>query len=308
MEILQSIEEFVPKSHYLAVVLGNFDGLHLGHRELIAQAKQAAAEHNGELLLLTFFPHPMSVVGGEAPALLCSQAEKRRLIAESGVDCLLELPFTEELAALRPDDFVQKILYERLGANLLAVGFNFHFGANGRGSAHSLKSLGELFDMQTLILPPYEMDGEPVSSSRIRELLAEGRMREANRMLGREFTFDGVVEHGRALGRKLGFPTANMAVGEGLCLPAYGVYAARASVGDTEFAAVVNIGVRPTVGEFTEPTVEAHLLDVEGVDLYGRNMHLGFVAEIRAERRFDGMAELTAQIAADKESARKILL
>lgn len=308
MKIFGSADEFKPSSEYLAVAMGNFDGLHLAHRELLARAKAGADEHGGKLLMLTFWPHPMSIIGEGAPPLLCSREEKHRLAAELGVDYLLELPFNRDLAALRPEDFVQDILHDRLRANMLAVGFNFHFGARGMGNAASLKSLDRLFDMQTLVLPSYEIDGEPVSSSHIRSLLAAGQMRAANRLLGRCFALCGRVIHGKQLGKKLGFATANMAAVKGLCLPAYGVYAAWATVGGKQHPAVVNIGVQPTVGDFAAPTIETHLLDVEDIDIYGADMQVQFVAEIRREQKFAGLDELAAQIAADKLAAQKILL
>lgn len=306
MKILNSTQGFAHDG-YLAVALGNFDGLHLGHRELLRQAKALADKHEGQLMMLTFWPHPMGVVGDGTPALLMSREEKRRAAERLGVDYLLELPFTEELAALRAEDFVEQILHEQLQADLLAVGFNFHFGAKGKGSANSLKHLGELFDMETLILPPCEIDGEAVSSSRIRELLADGQVRAANRLLDYNFALCGEVEHGQQLGRRLGFPTANMSAGAGLELPAYGVYAARATVAGAEYTAVVNIGVRPTVGEFAKPTIEAHLLDVDGLDLYGEQLRVELVAEIRRERAFAGLDELKAQMARDKAKAAEIL-
>lgn len=307
MKILHRTSEFLLSERYLAVALGNFDGLHLGHTELIRKARALADENGGELMLLTFWPHPMSVLADEAPPLLANREEKRRLAECAGVDYLLELEFTKDFSLMSAEDFVQEILHEQLGANLLAVGFNFRFGARGRGDVATLKGLDKLFDMQTLVLPPYEVDGEAVSSSAIRELLAEGKIQAANRLLGRCFAFSGVVEHGQQLGRKLGFPTANMAVGEGLALPHFGVYAARAYAGEREFAAVVNIGVRPTVGENLAPAVEAHLLDVADIDLYGQEMRVEFVAEIRSERKFADLDALKAQMAADKEMARKIL-
>lgn len=307
MKILQNADGFEHNGRYLAVALGNFDGLHLGHQKLLRQARTLADEQGGDVLLLTFDPHPLAVLTDAAPALLTGREEKRRLAAELGVDCLLELPFTPELAAMSAEDFVQKILYEQLRADLLAVGFNFRFGARGRGDVGTLKSLDKLFAMQTLVLPPFEVDGEAVSSSRIRGLLAKGEARAANRLLGRSFALCGRVIHGQELGRKLGFATANMAAKAGLALPAYGVYAARAKVAGGDFAAVVNIGVRPTVGEAAAPVIEAHLLDVEGLDLYGQELRLEMVAEIRPERKFADLAALTAQIAKDKEVARQLL-
>lgn len=307
MKILQNTDGFEHDRRYLAVALGNFDGLHLGHVALINRARALADEKGGEVLLLTFDPHPLAVLTDKAPALLTGREEKRRLADELGVDFLLELPFTPELAAMSAEDFVQKILYEQLRADLLAVGFNFRFGARGRGDVATLKSLDKLFAMQTLVLPPFEVDGEAVSSSRIRELLAAGKVRLANRLLGHSFALTGEVIHGQRLGRTLGFATANLTAKAGLALPAYGVYAAWGYVAGGRFAAVVNIGVRPTVAEASVPTIEAHLLDVEGLELYGQQMRLELVAEIRPERKFEDVAALAAQMERDREVARRLL-
>ena len=309
MKILQSISDFTPGARYLAVALGNFDGLHRGHAELIRRAAERAAKQGGAVMLLSFWPHPMSVLGKEPPLLLASRQEKRRQAENLGVDYFLELPFTAEFAAQSPADFVRGVLAAGLSADLLSVGFNFHFGAGGAGDAAELKRLAAAFGMETLVLPPYELDGEPVSSSRIRELLAAGQMRQANRLLGRCFALQGTVTQGRQLGRQLGFPTANMQTEADLQLPAYGVYAAVAEVGGGRYPAVVNIGLRPTVGDFDAPTVEAHILSglAAGAELYGAAMRLEFAAEIRPERKFDSLAELQAQIAKDKITALELL-
>lgn len=306
MKVLHSIDDFRPDGRFLAVALGNFDGLHLGHGELISRAVARARAEGGAALLLSFWPHPLSVLGQNPPKLLADRAEKQRLAAALGVDYFLELPFTRELAAEPPAQFVEKILARSLAADLLAVGFNFHFGAGGAGDAAALRALGERFGMETQILPPFELAGELVSSSRIRGLLAAGQMRAANRLLGHEFALTGRVEKGRQLGRKLGFPTANIAAEPDLQLPAYGVYAAWAEILGERWPAVVNIGLRPTVGDFDVPTVEAHLLGASG-DWYGERLRLSFAAEIRAEHKFAGLDELAAQIARDKAQALTIL-
>ena len=306
MKILQSIADFRPDGRYLAVVLGNFDGVHLGHAELIRQAENQAQKKNGLLMLLSFWPHPLSLLGGTAPPLLTDRAEKYRLAEGLGVDYFLELPFSKSLAAKTPKQFIEEYPAHGLAANLLAVGFNFRFGAGGAGDVAALRALAAGFGIETLILPPFQLGGKPVSSSRIRSLLAAGELRAANRLLGHSFSLGGRVVEGNRLGRTLGFPTANIEVAPYMQLPAYGVYAARAQINGAELPAVVNIGLKPTVGDFTVPTVEAHLPGFNG-NLYGAEMRLNFVAEIRGERKFAGLPALKKQIAADAERALAIL-
>lgn len=306
MKILHDVTEYKSSGGFLAVTLGNFDGLHLGHRRLLESAVSAAKSAQGRALLFTFWPHPARVLGNNAPPLLTDRAEKARLAEQAGIDYLLEQPFTPELAALSPADFVARYLAGALQANLLVVGYNFRFGRGGAGTAEVLRELAAERGIETLIVPPFEKDGAAVSSSRIRKLLSAGELAAANRLLGREYALAGLVMPGEKLGRKLGFPTANLQPPQSLLLPRFGVYAAYAECRGQTWPAVVNVGRRPTVGDDLPATVEAHLLSADG-DFYGEMMHLRFYQEIRPEQKFASLDELKAQIAADCRRAREIL-
>lgn len=309
MKILRSVTDFEQQNKFLAVTLGNFDGVHLGHQQLLRRAVAAAKENGGLSMAFTFEPHPLAVLSAQQLQLLQSQAEKRRAIADFGLDYLLELPFTAELAAMQSEPFAEQFLGPRgLAADLLVVGFNFSFGAKGAGGPQTLQALGSQQGYQVEVVPPCQQDGDVVSSSRLRKLIAAGQIVQANRLLGREYALAGEVVHGRQLGRQFfGFPTANILAAAGMLLPAFGVYAAYAECLGQTWPAVVNVGLRPTVAENIVPTIETHCLGAD-CDFYGREMRVRFVQEIRAERKFASMELLREQIAADSETAAKILL
>jgi riboflavin kinase/FMN adenylyltransferase len=306
MKILRSITEYQPGHGFLAVTLGNFDGVHLGHQQLLKRAVAEAEENGGESMLFTFRPHPMSVLAPKPPQFLADSEEKRRAVAAYGLDYMLEFPFTPQIAAQSPEYFVRFYLKEMLEADLVVVGFNFHFGAGGAGSVEDLQRLCVEQGIAVEVMPPYEVEQRIVSSSLIRKLIAGGKIAEANHLLGREYVLAGAVMHGREIGRTIGFPTANVAVDSGLQLPAYGVYAAYAELESQIMSAVVNVGLRPTIGDNLEPTVEVHCLGSDG-DFYGKNMRVRFVRELRSEQKFASLDDLKAQIALDSAQAQKIL-
>lgn len=308
MQILTDVSEYRREDGFLAVTLGSFDGVHLGHQELLRRARAAADAAGGRAMAFTFEPHPMQVLSAAPPRLLQTREEKRRALSASGVDMLLEFPFDRAAAAQRPEDFVREYLCEALGADLVIVGFNYHFGAGGAGNAEMLREFGEKFGFLVDVVPPYECESGVISSSLIRKLVAAGELRQADDLLGREYVLSGVVCHGRKLGRKIGFPTANVLATGSMLLPAFGVYAAWAECDGRVYPAVVNVGLRPTVndGEDPVPTIETHCLGISE-DFYGRLMRLRFVGEIRRERKFASLELLKEQIAADSRTAAEML-
>ena len=271
------------------VAIGTFDGVHLGHREVI----------RGADTVLTFEPHPLAVVRPEAlPRLIDSPAIKRDIVAALGVEDLVVIPFDRELAALDAEDFVRDVLVERLGATHVSVGENFRFGRAARGDA-ALLDRHPAFE--TRVVPLVEVGGETVSSSRIRALVGAGEMGAAAEFLGRPFLLDGEVVTGERRGRELGMPTANIVPDEALVVPGHGVYAALAH----DRPAAVSVGVRPTFGTGRALLVEVHLIEWTG-DLYGQGLRVAFLERLRGERRFDSVPELVAQMWEDVDHARQI--
>jgi riboflavin kinase/FMN adenylyltransferase len=271
------------------VAVGEFDGVHLGHREVI----------RGSDTVLTFEPHPLQVVRPEAaPKLLTSFPVKTDLIAGLGVQELVVIPFDHEFAAQTPQDFLDQILVERLNATHVSVGENFRFGHRAAGDPATLAGDPRF---ETRVVPLVEVDGEVVSSSHIRAMVGAGEIEAANRMLGSPFQLRGEVVHGDRRGRELGFPTANLVPDETLVCPGHGVYAARAG----SACAAVNVGVRPTFATGRGVLIEAYLLDRD-LDLYGEILQVEFLRRLRGERRFATAEALVEQMQRDVEQARAV--
>jgi riboflavin kinase/FMN adenylyltransferase len=271
------------------LAVGTFDGVHLGHREVI----------RGSDTVLTFDPHPLAVIHPEAlPKLLTSFEIKRDLIAGLKVEELVVIPFDRDFAAKSAEEFVHEVLIEKLGAMQVSVGENFRFGKQAKGDTDLLRSHDEF---ETRVVPLVEVGGETVSSSQIRALVAAGDVRRAADFLGGPFLLEGEVVRGDGRGRELGFPTANIVPDDRLVCPGHGVYAAWAH----GHPAAVNVGVRPTFETGRGLLVEAYLLDFDA-DLYGQTLRIAFVERLRGERRFDSVDALVAQMHRDVEQAHEI--
>jgi riboflavin kinase/FMN adenylyltransferase len=271
------------------VAIGTFDGVHRGHREVIS----------GSDTVLTFEPHPMTVINPEAaPRVLTPFEIKRDLIEGLGVEELVVIPFDREFAALEAEDFVAGVLVRGLNAERVSVGENFRFGKAAKGDPELLRSHDEF---ETRVVPLVEVAGETVSSSHIRGLVAAGEVARAAEFLGGPFLFEREVVHGDHRGRELGIPTANLVPADRTVVPGHGVYAAWAH----GHPAAVNVGVRPTFDSGRGLLVEAHLIDFEG-DLYGQALRIAFLERMRGEKRFDSVDELVEQMGRDVERAREI--
>ena len=284
--------------------LGFFDGVHLGHQMLLAACRHLAEENNCQSGVVTFASHPDALVSGNAPALLNTSEDRRLLLTAFGVDAVLELTFNEKLMTTPWSAFLTWLIDQ--GAAGFVCGEDFRFGAKGEGTAEKLATFCEEQNLPYIIVTEQVIDGEKISSSRIRTLLEQGNVEQANRLLGHLHMLTGTVVSGQQLGRTIGFPTANLALPEGLLIPKFGVYACQVSIDDElDYAAVANIGIRPTVNG-TEPLMELHLLDFEG-DLYGQELLVTLHAFLRPEQKFDSLEELKAQIAEDIAQTRKML-
>ncbi len=287
------------------LALGNFDGLHRGHLKIIERVKRGAAEHGGTSMAMTFDPHPPRIVRPDkAPLLLMTTAQRIEAIERAGIRCLAIVGFTHEMSRWSPETFVRTVLVDWLRVAEVWVGANFLFGHERAGNFTTLKALGQRYGFRADKIDPVRYKEFVVSSTRVRRLVAEGRMDEAGALLGHQYAIDGTVVEGRRRGRELGFPTANLATDNEL-LPPHGVYATTLTLGRDVHASVTNIGLRPTFGDVRATTVETHLLD-HHADLYGRHVRLGFVQRMRDERRFADVDALKAQIAADTRAAARL--
>ncbi len=291
-----------------SLTIGNFDGVHLGHRHLLAQVVEDARAHNRTPAVVTFQPHPRQVLNPNVRIRYISSWEERlALLGDVGVELVAVVRFTPEVAALSAEAFV-RALVERLGMEALWVGPDFALGRSREGDIPYLQSLAEKLGFALHVVPPFEIDGEPVHSSRIRYLIGEvGDVRAAARLLGRCFSLSGIVVHGDGRGRQIGIPTANLAVAPNRLLPANGVYATWAILNGERWPSATNVGVRPTVSEDNPiRTVETHIIGLQR-NLYYQFIRLEFVERLRAEKRFSSIKELKRQIREDVARAARLL-
>jgi riboflavin kinase / FMN adenylyltransferase len=282
-----SLPDAEPRTRRVAI--GTFDGVHRGHRAVI----------EGADTVLTFDPHPLEILHPVAlPKLIMPFNVKRDVIEGLGVDELVVIPFDEEFAKVSAEGFIDQVLLERLGAEWVSVGENFRFGTKAQGDPEMLASRSEF---ETRIVPLVEVDGETVSSTRIRALVAAGEMEAARRCLGAPFMVEGTVVEGDQRGRELGFPTANIVPDDRLVIPGHGVYAAFAN----GVPAAVNVGVRPTFETGRGVLIESYLIDHDE-DLYGTDLRVAFVERLRGEKRFAGVEDLISQMRIDVEDAKRV--
>jgi riboflavin kinase/FMN adenylyltransferase len=300
MRLVRELADVPPAPDGRSLAIGTFDGVHVGHRRVIGRATDWGNERGTRVAVVTFDPHPLEVLRPEdPPQLLTPLAVKADLVAELGVDELVAIPFAEEFSLLEPERFCEEIVARRLDARHVSVGANFRFGHGARGDAKLLESRAEF---ATAVVPLVELEGEPVSSSRIRDLLEEGNVERARELLGAPFQLEGEVVAGSERGRELGMPTANLRLPRNLIVPGSGVYAGTA----LGRPAAINIGVRPTFETAGETLVEAYLLDFDD-DLYGSALRLVFLERLRDEVRFESADALIEQMQRDVERVRQIV-
>ena len=299
MRVVETLKGIPNSLSYPVIAIGVFDGVHRGHQVIIRKMVARTRERNGTAILLSFFPHPQKVIAsGDAPRLLQTFQQKAELVEKLGVDIFLRLPFTRRLSLNTPEEFVQQILLPT-GAMEVHVGGNFRFGHRRAGSLETLAELGETYGYKVHHTEPVYFRGWRVSSTRVRNLIKEGRVSLAKRLLGRPYEVRGNVVRGAGKGAGLGFPTANLKTDNEL-LPATGVYVTRAHTGEFAYLGATNVGFRPTVHGYVapEPTVETYLFDFSG-SLYGQEMTLEFCFRLRDEKRFEGLEALTKQVQVD---------
>ena len=306
MKVYRNIANF-PRLKYLAATVGTFDGVHLGHREIIKHLIKVAKEAGGESVLITFDPHPRHVIDpmGDEVRLLTLTEEKIYLLNKTGIDYMLIIPFDAAFAALTFDRFITEILVGKLGVNHFVVGYDHAFGKGREGNFERLKELGDILGFTCEQVYEQKANQEVVSSTRIRNFLAEGDVEHANQLLGHEFFIFGEVVTGNRLGNTIGFPTINLGRFERhKLIPAMGVYASKIDIDGVLYMGMTNIGVRPTL-DASDLTIETHIFDFDQ-DIYGKKVVVTFTGRIRDERKFAGLDELTAQLALVKTRALEI--
>ena len=304
MQHFHNVEEIHLEESWLTI--GSFDGVHLGHQQIIHDLVKGAHDNGQPAVVVTFHPHPQLIIKKEGrPFYLTLPGKRAQLLGDLGVDIVLTYPFSSETSQMRAEEFIA-LLHRRLQFSRLWVGYDFALGRNREGDPAYLKNLGQQFGYALKEILPYSIDGELVSSSRIRKSIREGEMREAAALLGRPFEVAGTVVVGENRGKSLGFATSNLDVPQEIVDIKPGVYACLTDVDGQTWKAVTNIGFRPTFGEgILSPRIEAHLLGFSG-NLYGEELSLKFVERLRDEMKFDQVSALQVQIKADIDQALQI--
>lgn len=300
MRTKSSLDFRTEQAHVVA--LGCFDGVHVGHTELIRQARRIADEASLPLAVFSFAQPPKSFFSKGPMRLLTSRDEKKRIMASLGADLFVCVPFDGSIANITAEQFFLDVLKNRLNASHVICGFNYRFGKNGLGNADLLRDLCKKSEIGISVVSPVEINGAPVSSSAIRRALEDGNVRSANLLLGRPYSISSTVVSGQQLGRTLGFPTVNQIFDQGLMPPKNGVYLSRVRIGHAVKKAITNVGVRPTVDGQTL-CAETNIFDFEG-DLYGKKIRVEFLEFIRPEQKFDSLEQLSAQVHRDIEKAK----
>jgi len=307
MRVFNSLDN-LPVFRNPIVTQGTFDGVHLGHRFILNRLREVADQKNGETILLTFFPHPRLVLypHDNSLKLLSTLEEKKELLQEAGIDNLIVLPFTESFSRLTPLEFVREILLDALHTNTMVVGYDHRFGRNREGDYNLLLGLAEALNFSVEEIPPQWIDEVKVSSTQVRNALLTGKVDEAAQLLGRPYSMEGLVVHGRKLGRELGFPTANIEPSDHhKLIPAQGVYAVSADTPFGTYGGMANIGMNPTIAG-KGFSIEAHLFDFNK-NIYDIALRLKFHRFIRNELKFSNLDELKAQLIQDSQTAKSAL-
>jgi len=288
------------KKQGTAVALGYFDGIHRGHQAVLGAALKKAKAQELVPVVMLFDIHPRKLISGKVPPMLTSEERKREILKEMGFT-VVDFNFREAMN-YAPEEFIQKILVERLGAKFVSCGYDYHYGKGGKGNAETLHNELCARGIESVSLSPILLGDEVISSTKIRQLIMDGEIERANTMLGKEFTYDFVVKRGDGLGHGLGFPTINQYFPQDFIVPKYGVYLSRAKVGKKYYTAVTNVGIRPTVNKDSMRS-ETCILDFSG-DLYGQKIEVSLLRYIRGEIKFGSLDELKAQISKDIKQAR----
>ena len=307
MRVYQGIEEF-EKIDKAVVTTGTFDGVHIGHQCILNRLNELAKKVEGQSVLLTFFPHPRMVIHPDAEIQLINTIEEKTALLEAaGIEHLIIHPFTKSFSRMSSVEFVRDLLVNKIGTEHLVIGYDHHFGRNREGSFEHLIEFGPLYGFQVEEIPAQDIDEINVSSTKIRKALLKGDVQAANEFLGHAFTISGKVVKGKQIGRKLGFPTANLELNDRYKLvPANGIYAVKVLFDGNTFNGMLNIGLRPTIDSSNAVSIEVNVFDFNH-DIYGSHLQLQLIERIRDEQKFDSLDALKSAMASDKKKSLEIL-
>lgn len=305
MKIVRGTKNIVGPIPYPVVAIGNFDGVHVGHQMIFRKTAEKARANHGTSIVFTFEPHPLKIIAPDKmPPLLTTFRQKMELIEGCGIDQVICADFTRQFADQHPRDFARNILVDRIGVKEIVVGFDYAFGRGRKGTITYLKKMGEEFGFKIHVVDPIKLNGHLVSSSYVRELIEDGKVKIAGSFLGRSYSIRGPVVHGHHTGKAIGFPTANLNTAKGQ-IPGTGVYAARVLHREKQYQGVVNVGFNPTFNR-DRLSVEVHIFDFQD-KIYGQEIEVIFVDRIRSEKTFQSAGQLVEQIKKDIQTAKEIL-
>lgn len=306
MMVVKSIDELLklePENRF-ELTIGNFDGVHRGHREFLATIHRNCQASKSKFLVITFIPHPVQILRAAQSFLINTYSERRELLSQCGVDYLLEIDFTRDFSTLTPQDFFERFVFQLSKVDKVYLGHDFVFGANKSGDHQMAKSLCEKAQLPLVLQGEYKVGSDNISSTKVREHIQNGDMLRASDLLGRDYFLSGRVIKGQGRGKQIGFPTANLGYANDLIVPARGVYITQTKFKDLTYNSVTNIGFNPTFNSGRDINIETHLLDFN-LDIYGEEMRVCFLQKLRDEKKFNSVNDLIAQIEADIRLARE---
>lgn len=302
MKIIKSLSDISDKK--VAITIGNFDGVHCGHREILKRVKSECDDKDLTLVVITFVPHPIQILAPRSNFLLNTYDERRELFKDIGIEVLLELEFSRDFSTMQPDSFMDKYILQANNVEMFYIGHDFAFGANKKGNHEFIKSFCDGRNVSVTVLDKYLDSNQDVSSSCVREALDSGDIEKANSFLGRNFFVTGRVIKGEGRGRQIGVPTANLDYPEARKIPTKGVYVSKCTVGKNIWHSITNVGNNPTFNDTTKLFVETHIFDFDN-DIYGEEIKVEFLHKLRDEAKFSGVNELIKQIKSDIDEAKE---
>ncbi|MGZ3788350.1 MAG: bifunctional riboflavin kinase/FAD synthetase [Bacteriovorax sp.] len=306
MIVIKNVEELksVYSEEKIQVTIGNFDGVHVGHREFLSRIHQDCKKTRSKFVVITFVPHPVQILKTQTGFLINTYAERRELLAECGVDYLLEVDFTRDFSTLSPEDFLRRYVFSFSGIDKIYLGHDFAFGANKSGGYNLAKALCDKEGISLILQDEFRLNNGSISSSVVRSAILKGEMEQVQTLLGRPYFLSGHVIKGQGRGRQIGFPTANMEYDKALILPGGGVYITQTTIHGMTYNSVTNIGINPTFNMGQVINIETHLLDFNR-DIYGEELRVSFLKKIRDEKKFSSVNDLIFQIDVDVQAAKK---